>query len=114
MGEHLVLLQVSGFHGLLDPGEVCCAESEFAEIQEWFNSRHKPWNATVMAIDGEGELPEMGRSSPGHFLFSASPLMQEFWRDVGDRKMDLLLVCRNVICTIPHPVITIFLWVVST
>lgn len=59
------------------PLTVCCAESEFAEIQEWFTSRHKPWNATVVAIDGEGELPEMGRSTPGHFLFSASPLMQD-------------------------------------
>lgn len=73
----------------MDPGEVCCAESEFAEIQEWFTSRHKPWNATVVAIDGEGELPEMGRSTPGHFLFSASPLMQEFFgvESWGDRKM---------------------------
>ena len=43
----------------------------------------------MVAIDGEGELPEMGRSTPGHFLFSASPLMQEFFgvESWGGRKM---------------------------
>eukprot|EP00435_Cladocopium_sp_Y103_P066641 s200_g28.t3 len=35
------------------PLTVCCAQSEFAEIQEWFNSRHKPWNATVVTDSEE-------------------------------------------------------------
>ena len=57
--------------------QVCCAESELEEIQEWFNSRFKPWNATVITVDHP--LPESGSSAMGRFLFSASPLMQELW-----------------------------------
>ena len=59
----------------LQTPQVCCAESELEEIQEWFNSRFKPWNATVITVDHP--LPESGSSAMGRFLFSASPLMQE-------------------------------------
>lgn len=47
-------------------------------LQEWFNSRHKPWNARVVLLPETDEL-EKGPSVAGQFLFSASPLMQE-WR----------------------------------
>ena len=44
------------------------------EIQEWFDSRTKPWMATVQPVPEE--LPEEGPSAVGHFLFSVSPLLE--------------------------------------
>ena len=70
----LQFCQYKSFHYIVSP-QVCCAESELEEIQEWFNSRFKPWNATVITVDHP--LPESGSSAMGRFLFSASPLMQE-------------------------------------
>eukprot|EP00913_Durusdinium_trenchii_P021419 g20131.t1 len=57
------------------PFTVCCAEEDLDEIQEWFDSRTKPWMATVQPVPEE--LPEEGPSAVGHFLFSVSPLLED-------------------------------------
>lgn len=61
------------------PFLVCCGEDSFEEVRDWFATRAKAWQATVVPATRTllDLAPEVGPSPPGRFLFSPSPLLQE-------------------------------------